>query len=842
MWNGSRARVFHKFVLFQIALAFTVAILTAPANAVSIKSTDSDSLPNEVTSMSIPMTPENNRWAYDLVNSDEVNASGINGAGTRIALLDNGIDMRDSRIASKVIGRFDATHSVSGQYDHGTGTSSIIAADPMPEAGIGGVAPGASILDVRVCLNTQCRNEWIVDGLKWAIDNEADVISMSIAGSGIDAAITQLINDAITQGITVVVAAGNQACAPTYSNGNQTWVRNCTQTTMPRSFPGSLSIPGLITVGAIGRDLTRNSYSNYGSFVDVVAPGTDVATLYPWGPNAYFGGTSAATPMVAGIVALIKQASPNLTPAQIQAVLQATTSDPASSVPNLWESCVRVENLWECSGLSPARWPSRFYTGAGVVDALSAVQMAQALTINPYASGLTATSADSSLSLDWSTASLGIAPYSIYVDGNKVAETELSQFTISGLTNDTQYSLQVFSSDLFRTEPILATPSSAVSIAAPIAYLILSTANSLLFHTQQQAPTATGVVLFDNGDRAPCRQTIGDTFITCDYIMQSSLITGRFRFVDEFGKLGSLSSAITWSNSYLAAPTEIQLDVVSRTQVSASWNPVELATSYCYYDAGQGAWIPTSQTSVQILGVRPGLPQTFTVFASDGSCRATGRHSPTYWYLPFSAPLSAPVDLAVQEINEVGLRISFTAPVGVDSYAVYRSDGKNWITGNSDSFIVDVFSNTDQGRNFTYRITAIETETYGSQYGDVSSGLSVSVPRKVSGAPKVDTGTVVVQTPVQTSVVVTATPTIAAKKTFTAKYLAANVGVTLKSKKAIVSISVSKTSKKVCAKFGSKLKTLKAGNCVVTFTVQEPKPKKGNKPKATTTTKTLIVK
>ena len=158
-----------------------------------------------------------------------------------------------------------------------------------------------------------------------------------------------------------------------------------------------------------------------------------------------------------------------------------------------------------------------------------------------------------------------------------------------------------------------------------------------------------------------------------------------------------------------------------------------------------------------------------------------------------------------------------------------------------DSFIEDVFSSADQGRNFTYRITAIETEAYGSQYGDVSSGLSVSVPRMVSGAPKVDTGTVEVPTPVQTSAVITATPTIAAKKAFTAKFLAANVGVTLKSQKAIVSISVSKSSNKICMKSGSKLKTLKAGNCVVTFTVQEPKSKKGKKPKAPKTVKTLVV-
>jgi len=841
MWNVFRLRAFVKFFAFQTSLVFSFSLMAAPANSATLASTDSDNFPNEIASMSIPMTPENNRWAYDLINSDEVNASGITGSGIRIALLDNGIDARESRIASKVIARFDATHSVSGQYDHGTGTSSIIVADPMPEAGIGGVAPGASILDVRVCLNTQCRNEWIVDGLKWAIENDADVISMSIAGSGIDAAVTQLINDAIAQGISVVVAAGNQACAPSYSNGNQTWIRNCTQTTMPRSFPGSLSIPGLLTVGAIGRDLTRNSYSNYGSFVDVVAPGTDVATIYPWGPNAYFGGTSAATPMVAGIVALMKQASPNLTPAQIQAVLQATTTEPVTSIPNLWESCTRVDNLWECSGLSPARWPSRFYTGAGVVDAQRAVQMAQSLSSNLIVGGLSVTASDSALNLDWTNASLGSAPYSIYVDGEKIAETELSQFTVSELTNDTQYSLQVVSSDLVRTEPTLATPSIPISIAAPNAYLIRSTENSLLFHTQQQAPTATGVVLFDNGDRAPCRQTIGDTFITCDYLMQNSSMTGRFRFVDELGKLGTLSSQITWSDNYLAAPTDINVNVVNRTQVSASWNPVELATSYCYYDAGQGAWIPTTQTSVQISGVRPGLAQTFIVFASDGSCRATGRHSPTHWYLPFSAPLSAPVDLAVQEISGDRLRISFTAPVGVDSYAVYRSDGKNWITENAEPYIEDLFSNSDQGRSFTYRITAIESETYGSQYGEVSSGLRISVPRRTTSEASDVANVVTPKITVHVPALTIAPQVVAAKKTYAARSLVKTVGLTNVSTKANISISVAESSKKVCTKSGSKLKTLKAGTCVVTFIVQEPKSKKGKKPKATKTVKTLVV-
>jgi hypothetical protein len=227
--------------------------------------------------------------------------------------------------------------------------------------------------------------------------------------------------------------------------------------------------------------------------------------------------------------------------------------------------------------------------------------------------------------------------------------------------------------------------------------------------------------------------------------------------------------------------------------------------------------------------VLPGLPQTFTVFASDESCRATGRHSPTYWYLPFSAPLTAPADLLVQEINDGRLRLGFTPPAGVDSYAVYRSDGKNWITGNAEPYIEDLFANSDQGRSFTYWITAIESETYGSQYGQTSSGLRIIVPRKVLEAPSVNVG------------VVPPNITVVAKKTYAVRSLVKTVGLTNVSTKAIISISVAKSSKRICTKSGSKLKTLKAGNCIVTFTVQEPKPKKGKKPKATKTVKTLVV-
>jgi uncharacterized repeat protein (TIGR02543 family) len=86
-----------------------------------------------------------------------------------------------------------------------------------------------------------------------------------------------------------------------------------------------------------------------------------------------------------------------------------------------------------------------------------------------------------------------------------------------------------------------------------------------------------------------------------------------------------------------------------------------------------------------------------------------------------------------------------------------------------------------------------------------------------------------------------ASRTVGAKKKFAAKSLAQQTGVVIVSPKAKVTFKVAKSSKKVCTKSGSKLKTLSAGTCVVTFTVQEPKPKKGKKPKATKTVKTFVV-
>ena len=127
----------------------------------------------------------------------------------------------------------------------------------------------------------------------------------------------------------------------------------------------------------------------------------------------------------------------------------------------------------------------------------------------------------------------------------------------------------------------------------------------------------------------------------------------------------------------------------------------------------------------------------------------------------------------------------------------------------------------------------------GADWNGLTVEVVVSTPSSGSSSGS-DAPASVVGT-VKAPATVTSTGVVSAKKKYSAKSLAKRMGVKIVSSNATVYISVAKSSKKVCTESGSMLKTIKAGKCVVTFTVQEPKPKKGKKPKATRTVVELLV-
>ncbi|MGW7129126.1 S8 family peptidase [Streptomyces bobili] len=212
---------------------------------------------------------------------------------------------------------------------HGTHVAGTIAAVTNNSKGIAGIAHGAKISPVRVLGKCGGYDSDIIDAITWASGgtvsgvpantNVAKVINMSLGGDGACTSATQsAINAAVSRGTTVAVAAGNE-------NDN-----------VANHSPGNCN--NVISVAATSRTGAKASYSNYGSLVDISAPGGQTSTGTANGilstlnsgtktasteSYAYYQGTSMATPHIAGLVALMKSANSSLTPAQVETAIKS---------------------------------------------------------------------------------------------------------------------------------------------------------------------------------------------------------------------------------------------------------------------------------------------------------------------------------------------------------------------------------------------------------------------------------------------------------------------------------------------------------------------------------------
>jgi len=246
------------------------------------------------------------------------------GAGIRIAVIDSGVDADHPQLRGQVATGRDFLHGdASGRQDcvgHGTAVASIIAAQPASGAGLRGLAPGATIVPVRVSEQTDTEQQsgepaspaGFATAIDWAVDEgRADVINMSLVMTDDDDRVRAAVARAAAAGVIVVAAAGNHG-KPDEAN--------------PRPYPASY--PDVIGVGAIGPNGVAGDFSQHGDYVDVMAPGVDVTFAAPGAGHLDGSGTSYATPFVAATAALIKQRFPALTPAQVARRIFAT-ADPA---------------------------------------------------------------------------------------------------------------------------------------------------------------------------------------------------------------------------------------------------------------------------------------------------------------------------------------------------------------------------------------------------------------------------------------------------------------------------------------------------------------------------------
>lgn len=211
------------------------------------------------------------------------------GYGVTIAVLDTGIDRDHPEFAFRTLPGYDFVNEDSNPADdngHGTLCAGVSAAAADNGIGIAGVAYHATILPVKV-LDKQSKGSYsnIAQGIRWAADQGADVISMSLAGSSSSSTLSSAIDYAYRKGVVVVAAAGN--------GGNTR-----------RMYPAAYS--QVVSVSAVDRRKRRPSFATYGSWVDVAAPGDTIYSTYPGGTFRTANGTSMASAFVAGQAALIR--------------------------------------------------------------------------------------------------------------------------------------------------------------------------------------------------------------------------------------------------------------------------------------------------------------------------------------------------------------------------------------------------------------------------------------------------------------------------------------------------------------------------------------------------------
>ena len=245
------------------------------------------------------------------------------GEGVKVAVLDDGVHLNHQDLVNNLLPGYDATNlNHGGSYgtfcgwvdNHGTLCTGIIAAEGNYNPAVKGVAYNSDIIPIRVFYGQnycfKYDDKWFADGIRHAWEYlGADILSCSWGGGSSGMLFDIEIDIAVTHGrgalgSIVVFASGN---------GYSDYV----------DFPACKE--NVITVGAINRDGRRRPSSQYGTDLDVMAPGEDILTTDVGNRYSHFSATSAACPHVAGVAALILSLNPNLTSQEVRNIIESTT-------------------------------------------------------------------------------------------------------------------------------------------------------------------------------------------------------------------------------------------------------------------------------------------------------------------------------------------------------------------------------------------------------------------------------------------------------------------------------------------------------------------------------------
>lgn len=321
------------------------------------------------------------------------------GAGVTIAILDSGVDASHPDLQSRLVpgwNFYDNNANTADVHGHGTAVAGAAAASTNNAAGVAAVAGEARIMPVRIAdANAYAYWSTVAQGVTWAADNGARVINISYVGVAGSSTVRSAAQYAKDRGGLVVVCAGN--------NGKDEGIS-----------PTTTMIPVAATDGSDN----KTSWSSWGSFVAMSAPGADIWTTSRGGSYQPWSGTSLASPITAGVVAAMMSANPSLKPADIEGLLFGTAVDLGAA------------------GRDPYYGHGRLNAAAAVAAAAQAITVARAADTQAPTVGIASPAASSSVSgvatVDvTATDNVGVSRVELWVNGSLLATDTSAPYSFS---------------------------------------------------------------------------------------------------------------------------------------------------------------------------------------------------------------------------------------------------------------------------------------------------------------------------------------------------------------------------------------------------------------------------
>lgn len=227
-----------------------------------------------------------------------------------IAVLDTGVQVDHPDLQDRLLEGYNVNDSSTNSNDdfgHGTHVAGIIGATVNNDEGIAGVSWYNKILPVKVLNSTGAGSTYsVAQGIIWATDHGAKVINMSLGNYASADFLHEAIQYAYNHDVVLVAASGND---------------NTSRPGYPAAYPE------VFAVGATNNSRERASFSNYGDYIDVVAPGDSIASTYIGGQYSSLSGTSMASPHVAALAGLIRTLNPLLTNVQVMEIMRQSATD-----------------------------------------------------------------------------------------------------------------------------------------------------------------------------------------------------------------------------------------------------------------------------------------------------------------------------------------------------------------------------------------------------------------------------------------------------------------------------------------------------------------------------------